>query len=1297
MKIKITYLKPIHGSEFGFNVHFSEKISVVPITTDFKIKTIAKTQLFESDQTKKPITIRNRLARGGDFDPFDRVTEILSTDSSVSEIVFNDDMTMRDVRMAIYAITNIPPECQHIEYVKETGVGTDYKVYERIGRQETEVTTNLQEYWKPSSDQAIEMMFGMMVDVRQGSNPEVFRVESLMNHSAHMADVTEIIVFNFLDFIEDKPGLAKLASNSGDDGFDLLYYGFIEKFFPMIPAEGIVKLLIEGDMYGLYPWLQESKTLIVHKLGTKRALMKNKPSQSIVLREFSLLASQLLPTITSRHMLSMFDSIRIAQSDSREGIVQARCWVYNAKQGYIKCGKSVNKLNTFGSIVNYDFLEIMYKMDYSVLSRITITKDFIQFHMNMPASYDRDDMLNILTTGDLSKLIKAARIEPITDVRVEGVSQEYMLPHSGILFDSLITKVRDLEMIVDGKVVEVDYAQSVILIKPDIYRYKEVFIKQASSRRNEFMYMFEEDIEKATISNKNSKASIGFGSSVYDWLIRIRLTHTNIVIGLPIIDDRFSRGIRDSLLLMFDDKFLATRIDKSLLTSRSKIKILKETDPILYDLGGGDRYSRACQGDAQPIIVSADVAKSKPDKYMEYWNFTRGEPIFYGCDSKDTPHVKFLSDIHPKGYCIPCCKKKALGDLMNEKSKYAVRHLKCLNSIPGKTDSVQNKIQNISEIVSNGKSSRYVSNFNVKSRLEPKRLQNCSESVSVLMHDSKAGDVLHAIVGVPQIYNSVHLPCIYCVAFAFDTDVNVLISEILRFWSSSKKNRKLCESITMKYLPFLENPSQLWETISNRNTYNLSLNGYINNANEAMLHIMSEMGIEFIEFVDDDTDGHLRTHIAYRDYQVWSESSSDIVVICSRISSDSGGKKFSYPLCKISLKDYFRRGDIMRKSFHTDDISTAYSTIKSGDNNPFSFDRIYQFCSNSRWHLKHVYVDSEKRIRFVCMSGGDGIVLVEVPQIRVNMNIRAYPIESLSTKRAYKRTLDVFIADYRKKNKIIIKPEVAMVVGKELVGMTHTNDKFRLTTLLSDKSATWSSAKCECRVIDLPETLAAISIKAVSPYKDEHTFMRDLESDLYKTSLYTLFKTVIFGELANSKNFKIRLKIKRVIESETNKAKALSKINDISRNMYDLASRVSTGVEHAVWVKSIMNIINATFTDDDEKYIHNIMTNKEICSEFIDEVTSRRMLSKGLDRTKPFVEGDCSDLDVQKSMHCSGNKLLISKEKIKDYSRLMVEELTNPFNRRVISRILKDKTYTSTNNFLFTERSGTDIYEFSLY
>jgi hypothetical protein len=96
-----------------------------------------------------------------------------------------------------------------------------------------------------------------------------------------------------------------------------------------------------------------------------------------------------------------------------------------------------------------------------------------------------------------------------------------------------------------------------------------------------------------------------------------------------------------------------------------RLRRLQERDPNLFDLKkynqGATVYSVLCQSGRQPHVYSIAelnaLSMRRRDALVQYWNFTENTPAFYECPDSNYPHLSFIASKHPKGYCLPCCKK----------------------------------------------------------------------------------------------------------------------------------------------------------------------------------------------------------------------------------------------------------------------------------------------------------------------------------------------------------------------------------------------------------------------------------------------------------------------------------------------------------------------------------------------------------------------------------------------------------------------------------------------------------------
>ncbi len=111
--------------------------------------------------------------------------------------------------------------------------------------------------------------------------------------------------------------------------------------------------------------------------------------------------------------------------------------------------------------------------------------------------------------------------------------------------------------------------------------------------------------------------------------------------------------------------------------SKKALKNLKIQDPLLYDFkkiyNSNIVYSRKCQKQYQPVILTDDeyskLPKEKQNNAIKYWNFTKQKHVWYSCPNIKYPYIKFITKMHPKDFCIPCCKKVAMNENVNKKKQ----------------------------------------------------------------------------------------------------------------------------------------------------------------------------------------------------------------------------------------------------------------------------------------------------------------------------------------------------------------------------------------------------------------------------------------------------------------------------------------------------------------------------------------------------------------------------------------------------------------------------------------------------
>ena len=162
-------------------------------------------------------------------------------------------------------------------------------------------------------------------------------------------------------------------------------------------------------------------------------------------------------------------------------------------------------------------------------------------------------------------------------------------------------------------------------------------------------------------------------------------------------------------------------LEKKMITKKDKsLKKLVELDPELYSFkihGSNLVYSKICQKPNQPKIYTETEINELPSNMkknlVKYWNFTSKVPVYYYCPSSEFPHLNFITGVHPKMYCIPCCKKNPAFTDGKNKNKDNI-YLSCMDKHSYEDEAI-------------GESTRYIMNYG--KLVEPGRLSKLPELI----------------------------------------------------------------------------------------------------------------------------------------------------------------------------------------------------------------------------------------------------------------------------------------------------------------------------------------------------------------------------------------------------------------------------------------------------------------------------------------------------------------------------------------------------------------------------------------
>lgn len=216
---------------------------------------------------------------------------------------------------------------------------------------------------------------------------------------------------------------------------------------------------------------------------------------------------------------------------------------------------------------------------------------------------------------------------------------------------------------------------------------------------------------------------------------------------------------------------------------------LKEQDPHLYNLkkiyNSDEVYSKLCQKPYQPLLLTQSqydqLDRKAKNSTTKYWNFTTQTDAYYQCPNPKYPHVRFITGKHPMNYCIPCCKITAPPDNPDDKQRKI--YDQCLREHTYAKREVERS------------TSRYIMSYGKS--IDIGRLSHLPEtSLEPLFYESKEeggdSDLIGAkyyLYGVPQNHpNAKHCGLLYCYSHAMGMNVDALVELMVTKVEKHAKN-----------------------------------------------------------------------------------------------------------------------------------------------------------------------------------------------------------------------------------------------------------------------------------------------------------------------------------------------------------------------------------------------------------------------------------------------------------------------------------------------------------------------------
>lgn len=530
--------------------------------------------------------------------------------------------------------------------------------------------------------------------------------ESLYSYFKEFGQI-ECNILPLSEFIPDKQELQNIVKTDRQQT-DMIYYSFIIKYYPLFSYEVFQNYILHyDDIKNIYPDLHlnynniknkydiENKIIDEHNQIDDKELtnfIKNEFSLSIIEREFIIEPVNKLNKINIRNL---FDNIEI-KSINNLNYIKANIFINNKEVILKKINnKSVDIDDTI--IIDNNSLLLNIKVDYKKFN--IYLKDHI--YMNLIINESGKSILKV-SFKDLFEINKKQLFELIDSI-VNPIIKN--INSSLVKTDKALTIITEYNTTINNSIVNILWNNeislkgfNILIIKlKDYINAGIINIKIENLINNEIEYSInkgmikfnDKAIDKYIELYGNYYLYYSNGDIKVIWnriftnskTILIKNKINNLKIELRNITETELDYISNILYkcLLINKKQILIKDEDTKTTS---LKFLKQTDPKLFVIKDPktdkDIYSRKCQKKLQPVIVKKSfINEQNKDSIIKFWNFTKNKEEYYHCPNKSFPFVKFLTNIHPNNYCVPCCKKKDMSSL-DETSKSKLIYDKCI-------------------------------------------------------------------------------------------------------------------------------------------------------------------------------------------------------------------------------------------------------------------------------------------------------------------------------------------------------------------------------------------------------------------------------------------------------------------------------------------------------------------------------------------------------------------------------------------------------------------------------------------
>lgn len=780
----------------------------------------------------------------------------------------------------------------------------------------------------------------------------------------------EFDLLSLTEFIPNKQEIEVIINEKQQ--IDMIYYSFVIKYYPLISYE-MFKIYITqyNDIQNIYPLIHLNYTNIKNKYENEKNIIENNNidinkyskfindefSISIVEKEIKINNIDSLNKINIRNLFDIIEIVKIENLN----YIQANIIIDNKPISIMKTNNKSKKIEKYEFIENTLILNIniiyhKFNIEYNnniQANLIIYNNGDIIIKVNFKNLYDIDNKkLNQLIINIINPII--------SKINEELKKMDTFIPnyteYNNTTLNSIMNVYWNNELSSNGFNIIINKFKN--LIQSGI-----LSLKNENLINNEIEYSIYKgmlNFNKTSLEKYNNYTSNYFNyytngeiNNLWNRIFRnsktilLKNKINNLLINLTNITENELDFILEIIYsILFINKKLIN--DKKEKIDTSSLRYLKQIDPKLFIIKdpktGKDIYSRKCQKQLQPIIVSKSFINKENEKsIIKFWNFTKNKDEYYYCPNKKFPFVKFLTNIHPNNYCVPCCKKKDMSKLTTD-NKSKIIYNSCINNYMYKSND-KNEM------------SRYIMTYGKE--LEINRIMNLPNQLDKLINNNIEKNIeQYYLYGIqPKI--------VYILADIYNLKIDEFIKKITLFLKDNKNifNSLLNGNIINYFIDLDELIIYMYNTfIHNKLLYNEFILW-----NELFIDISKYLNINTIIFEDNINIKTIIPKNTKYITDIFPENNIEYLILLH--TYDILNNSLYYPIYLINPKKHYKNKEILQKIYTNNDkiiinvkqIFNFYISKNENIKNILDLNMINRFIEyNKKYSIINYYIFNEK-------------------------------------------------------------------------------------------------------------------------------------------------------------------------------------------------------------------------------------------------------------------------------------------------------------------------------------------------